>query len=260
VVDACTRGRGGRCGIEDAVIVGSAFLDSFPFIADHLGLLLRQTVNHLELSGAAVALACLVAMPIGLVLGHIHRGNFVVISVANVVRALPTLAVIAILLVIVGIGFRNVVIALFVLAVPPILTHTYVAIDRADRDAVEAARGMGLKERQILLRVELPLALPLIFAGFRTAVVFVISTAPLAALAGGEGLGVIIVNEPSYKLSGIIAATYWVAGLAIAAELVAAAIQRALTPAPLRRVRHVDPAVSGAAADFELADPASGAA
>jgi osmoprotectant transport system permease protein len=217
--------------------IASAFLDSFPFMTDHIGLLLHQTVNHLELSGAAIGIACLIAMPLGLLLGHRHRGAFLVINLANVGRALPTLAVIAILLVVVGIGFKNVVIALVVLAIPPILTHTYVGIDRADRDAVEAARGMGMRELGILFRVELPLALPLVFAGLRTSAVFVISTAPLAALAGGEGLGVIIVNEPSYRLSGIIAATYWVAGLAVLAELGAALLQRAVTPEPLRRQR-----------------------
>jgi osmoprotectant transport system permease protein len=215
--------------------IASAFLDSFPFMTDHIGLLLHQTVNHLELSGAAIGIACLIAMPAGLLLGHWHRGGFLVINLANVGRALPTLAVIAILLVVVGIGFTNIVIALVVLAIPPILTHTYVGIDRADRDAVEAARGMGMRELGILLRIELPLALPLVFAGLRTSAVFVISTAPLAALAGGEGLGVIIVNEPSYRLSGIIAATYWVAALAVLAELGAALLQRSLTPAPLRR-------------------------
>jgi osmoprotectant transport system permease protein len=217
--------------------IGSAFLDSFPFMTRNIGLLLHQTVNHLATSGAAVGIACLIAIPLGLLLGHWHRGNFLVINLANVGRALPTLAVIAILLVFVGVGFTNVVIALVVLAVPPILTHTYVGIDRADRDAVEAARGMGMRELGILFRIELPLALPLVFAGLRTSAVFVISTAPLAALAGAEGLGVIIVNEPSYKLSGIIAATYWVAALAILAELAGALLQRAVTPAPLRRQR-----------------------
>jgi osmoprotectant transport system permease protein len=219
------------------MLIGSAFLDSFPFMTRNIGLLLHQALNHLEISGAAIAIACVLAMPLGLLLGHWHRGSFLVINLANIGRALPTLAVIAILLVFVGVGFTNVVIALVVLAVPPILTHTYVGIDRADRDAVEAARGMGMRELGILLRVELPLALPLVFAGLRTSAVFVISTAPLAALAGAEGLGLIIVNQPSYGLAGIIAATYWVAAMAILAELVGALLQRMVTPAPLRRQR-----------------------
>jgi osmoprotectant transport system permease protein len=160
-----------------------------------------------------------------------------VISLANVGRALPTLAVIALLLVLVGIGFTNIVIALTLLAIPPILTHAYVGIDQVDRDVVEAGRGMGMREVELLLRLEIPLALPLIFGGLRTSVVFVISTAPLAALAGGEGLGVIIVNQPSYGLSGVIAATIWVAVLAVGADFALGRLEWLVLPSALRRSR-----------------------
>jgi len=200
-------------------------------------LLLQQTLNHLEMSGVAIGLAWAIACPLGILVGHWHRGSFIVISIANVGRALPTLAVIALLLALVGIGFTNIVIALTILAIPPILAHAYVGIDQVDQDVVEAGRGMGMRETDLLLRVEVPLALPLIFAGLRTSVVFVIATAPLAALAGGEGLGVIIVNEPSYGLSGVIAATIWVAVLAVGADFALGFLQWLVTPNALRRSR-----------------------
>ena len=140
-------------------------------------------------------------MPLGVVLGHLHRGSFVAINLANVGRALPTLVVIAFGLTFLGIGFTNVLIALVVLGVPPILTNAYVAVDEVDPDAVEAARGMGMTPRQMLWRVELPLALPLLFAGIRTAAVFIVATATIAAIAGGSGLGEILVNQASLRLS-----------------------------------------------------------
>ncbi|MCW3066016.1 MAG: binding-protein-dependent transport system inner rane component, partial [Solirubrobacterales bacterium] len=157
----------------------SDFLHAFRFMAHHLSLLLNLTVAHLKLSGAALGISLLIAIPLGALLGHLHRGSFVAINAANVGRALPSLAVIAIGLAFFGFGFVNNMVALVILAVPPILTNTYAAVDSVDRDVVEAARGMGLTGRQVLWRVELPLALPLTFAGVRTATVYVIATATL---------------------------------------------------------------------------------
>ena len=127
-----------------------------------------------------------------------HRFSFLAINISNIGRALPSLGVLAILLPIVGIGKTDVIIALVVLAFPPILTNTYVAVDQVDAETVDAAKGIGLRPWQVLLRVELPLALPLIFAGIRTSAVFVIATATLAGFFGGGGLGDIISNEASY--------------------------------------------------------------
>ena len=106
-------------------------------------------------------------------LGHLHRGSFLAVNVANIGRALPTLVVIAVGFTFLGLGFTNMMVALVILAVPPILTNAYVAVDEVDPDAVEAARGMGMTPSQVLRRVEIPLALPLLFAGIRTAAVFV---------------------------------------------------------------------------------------
>jgi osmoprotectant transport system permease protein len=114
------------------------------------------------------------------------------------------------------------------------LTNAYVAVDGVDRDAVDAARGMGMTPSEVLLRVELPLALPLTFAGIRTGSVYVIATATLAAIAGGDGLGEIIFNQSSYGPSGVVAGAIVVALLALVAELTLAALQRAVTPKGLR--------------------------
>jgi osmoprotectant transport system permease protein len=217
-----------------------AFIDAFPFMAGHLALLLSQTVQFLEIVGVAVGIAWLLACPLGVLLGHLHRGEFIGINLANVARALPTPAIIALLLVFVGIGFTNIVIALIAAGIPPILLNAYTGIDQVPPDVAESARGVGMSEWQLLLRVEVPMAMPLLFGGLRTAVVFIVGTAPLAALIGGQGLGVIIVNQPSYGLDGVIAATLWVAALAVGADLALGLLGRGLTPKTLRgsRTRH----------------------
>jgi osmoprotectant transport system permease protein len=176
-----------------------------------------------------------IAIPLGVWLGHLHRGSFLAINVSNVGRALPSLAVISIGLGLLGVGFLNVMVALVILAAPVMLTNAYVAVDQVDQDAVRAARAMGMRPLQTLVRVELPLALPLIFAGMRTAAVYVVATAPLAALAGGGGLGDIIVNQPTYGEEGVVAGSIAIAALAFATEGVFALLQYAVTPRGLRK-------------------------
>jgi osmoprotectant transport system permease protein len=121
-----------------------------------------------------------------------------------------------------------------VLAFAPVLANAYAAVDGVEPAAVEAARGMGLTERQILRRVELPLALPLLFAGIRIAAVTVVATAPIAAIAGGGGLGDVIVNQASYRLSGVLGASLCVVALAVAVFVALVGVQRAVTPRGLR--------------------------
>jgi osmoprotectant transport system permease protein len=227
------------------------FVDAIEFLFDNLGLIWDKTVEHLALSGAAVGVAMLLAIPLGVWLGHLHRGSFLAINVSNVGRALPSLAVISIGLGLLGVGFLNVMVALVILAAPVMLTNAYVAVDQVDQDAVRAARGMGMRPVQSLLRVELPLALPLIFAGIRTAAVYVVATAPLAALAGGGGLGDIIVNQPTYGPEGVVAGSIAIAVLAFVTDGVFALLQRAVTPRGLRGRRDetlVEPRVDTAAA------------
>jgi osmoprotectant transport system permease protein len=226
------------------------FVDAFRFMADNPGLMWQKTAEHLQISGEAMGIALLVAIPLGVSLGHIHRGSFISINLANIGRALPSLAVIAIGLGIFGIGTTNVVFALVVLAFPLMLTNAYVAVDNIDADVIESARGMGMRPYQILLRIELPLALPLIFAGIKTAAVFVVATATLGGIVGGGGLGDIIVNQASYFLRGVVAASIAVAALSFAANFAFAVLQRAVTPRPLRRgLRPIEPDVSTAIAE-----------
>lgn len=210
------------------------FARSAEFLVDERGLLLDKTWEHLQLSGVALAISILIAVPLGVVLGHVHRGSFVAVNLANIGRALPTLVVIAVGFAFLGIGFTTVLLGLIVLAVPPILTNAYVAVDQVDADAVEAARGMGMTPWQVVWRVELPLALPLLFAGVRTAAVFVVATATIAAIAGGGGLGDILVNQASYDVEGLVAAALCVSLLALAADGLLGVVQRLLTPAGLK--------------------------
>lgn len=217
---------------EDVV---NDFVNAFRFIGDHVNLLWHSSLDTLGLFAAGFFVAVVIALPIGILLGHAHRGAFLAINVSNIGRALPSLAVIAILLAVgVGLGFKTVAIALVILAVPVILTNAYVGVDEVDRDLVEAARGMGMTAWQILTRVEIPIALPLIFAGLRTAALYVMATTPLAVFAGGAGLGNIIANQASYKLEGVIAASILVAALAFLVDGLFALLQRYATPRALR--------------------------
>jgi osmoprotectant transport system permease protein len=221
----------------------SSFGGAFTFIgrdgqvpgAPPLPSLVHLTLGTLEVSALGIAIAAAIAIPLGIWLGHIHRGSFVAINLGNLGRALPSLAVLAIAIAFLGLGLANVEFALVVLAIPPIVTNAYVAVDRVERELVDAARGMGMTELQIVRRVELPLAVPLLFAGLRTAAVLVVATTTISALTGYSGtLGDVIANETSYRLSGVLGAAICVAGLALAVEVALAGAQRALTPRALR--------------------------
>jgi osmoprotectant transport system permease protein len=205
------------------------FPDAIRFVVDHPGLLWHKSVEHMELSGAAIGIALLLALPLGVVLGHLRRGSFAAISVSNLGRALPSLVLIAFALFVSGHFFVNNMAALIVLGVPPILTNAYFGIEGVDRNVVEAARGMGMSGRDILFRIELPLAMPLIIAGIRIAAVFIIATATIAAVAGGGGLGDVIVNQATYHLSGVVGASLVVSLLAFGVALLLALVRKLLT-------------------------------
>lgn len=211
--------------------------DTFTFMTGHLSLLLSKTGEHLELSVAAALISIAIGVPLGVWLGHIHKGAFIAVTVSNIGRALPSLALIAVFIGFIGLGFKNVLVALVVLAVPPILTNAYLSVEQVGPDIVRAGRGMGLTGRQVLFKVELPLALPLLFAGVRTAVVLVVGSATLGAVAGGGGLGDIILRQASYGLSGVIAGALWVAALAILADVVLWGVQKLVTPPGLESQR-----------------------
>lgn len=192
---------------------------------------------HLKLSAAAIGIACAIAVPLGLWLGHRGRGGFLAINASNVGRAVPSLALIAFFVAWIGVGFTNLTLALVLLAVPPILTNTYTGVRQVDRDTVDSARGMGMTGAQVVRRVELPLALPLIFGGIRTSAVNVVATATIAPLAGVVTLGDPIINVNTYGDEGRLAAAIVVALLAVATEVVLGAAQRAATPRGLRTTR-----------------------
>ncbi|MCW2595215.1 MAG: osmoprotectant transport system permease protein [Pseudonocardiales bacterium] len=218
------------------------FVAGFHFVFDRWGDVLQQkTLEHLAISGEAVAISILIGVPLGCLLGHLHRFSFIAINTSNLARALPTLAVLSILLPYTGIGDTTAIIALVILAAPPILTNSYVAVDQVDADTIDAAKGIGLRAWQVLLRVELPLALPLIFAGIRTAAVFVVATATLKGFFGGGGLGDVISNPASFKISGIIGASYVLIVMSVLAQLLFLGIEYLVTPVGLRRRRLSSP-------------------
>ena len=189
---------------------------------------------HLKLSGVAMAIACAIAIPLGLWLGHIGKGGFLAINASNIGRAVPTLALIAFFVVFIGVGFWNLTLALVLLAIPPILTNAYTGVRQVDRDTVDSARGMGMTGTQIVRRVELPLSLPLIFGGIRISAVNVIATATIAPLAGVTTLGDPIINVNTYGDEGRLAAALVVALLAVLTEVALGVVQRAVTPRGLK--------------------------
>jgi osmoprotectant transport system permease protein len=186
--------------------------------------------EHLKLSGAAIAIACAIAIPIGLALGHTGKGELLAISISNIGRAVPSLALIAFFVAYIGVGFTNVTLALVLLAIPPILTNTYVGVRQVDQEVIDAGRGMGLTAAQVVRRIELPLALVSIFGGIRTSAVNVVATAAIAPLAGVLTLGDYILSANVYGDDGRLAGAILVAVLAIAVELTFATVQRLVTP------------------------------
>jgi osmoprotectant transport system permease protein len=214
--------------------------------------ILDLLVQHMTISAVAVAAAMVIAIPVGVVLGHTGRGGGFTVALSNVSRAVPTLALLTVFAVTpIGFGPRATTIALALFAVPPILTNTYVGFREVDRDVVEASRAMGLSGRQVVLQAELPLAAPLLMTGVRTAAVQVVATATLAALVAGGGLGRIInlgFGQQDYGV--VLAGALLVAVLAVLTELVLAALSWTLTPGekrlPFLRARAARPD-SGAA-------------
>ena len=190
-----------------------------------------RVVQHLTLSGESILLAAVIALPIGIVLGHFGRGGVLAVNVANVGRAVPTLAVLVLLVLAMGLGDRPVIYALALFAAPPMLTNAYLGMRSVDADVKDAARGTGLSGWQSLRRVEVPLALPLIAAGVRTAAVQVVATATIAAIVGSGGLGRVDVDgfQP-HDQGQLVAGAMLVALLAVSIELTLGLVERLLTP------------------------------
>jgi osmoprotectant transport system permease protein len=200
----------------------------------------HRLVEHAGMSLLATLIGTLIALPVGLYVGHSKKGQFLAVSIGNMGRALPSFGVLALVfpftlrysvLQFGGLGFSATLIALILLSIPPILTNTYVAIEGVDPDVVEAARGMGMNEAAVLRKVEVPLAAPLIIAGIRTGAVAVVATATLAALVAWGGLGRFIVDGfATSDNPQIVAGAILVALLAMLTEVLFAVIERLITP------------------------------
>jgi osmoprotectant transport system permease protein len=204
--------------------------------------LLHLLSQHVVISAEAVLIAVLVALPLGLGLGHIRRGEVFAVNVANIGRAMPSFAVLVLALQLTEIGKTPALVALVLLAIPPMITNSFVAMAGVDDEAREAARGMGMTGMQLLRRVELPLAIPLVMAGVRTAAVQVVATATLAALVGYGGLGLLIIRGLRTRDNvEVFAAALTVAMLALLTELGLSVLQRALTPRGIRRTVDAPP-------------------
>jgi osmoprotectant transport system permease protein len=190
--------------------------------------------QHLKVSLVAMAIAILLTVPLGLWLGHIRKGEFLAVSVSNIGRAVPSLALLAFFIAFLGVGFTNVTAVLVLLAIPPILTNTYVGVRQVDLETVAAARGVGLTETQIVQQVELPLAAPTIFAGIRTSAVAVVATATIAPLANVPSLGTPIIEPQTYGDSGQLAAAIAVALITLAVDAGLGLAQRMSIPKGLK--------------------------
>lgn len=205
------------------------------------GGIVHRTVQHLEICGAALLIACLVALPLGIVLGHLRRGGIIAVQLSNVGRAIPILAVLIILaLSPLGNSFKAIALALAIFAVPPILTNTYVGVIGVDDEVLEAARGMGMSGAEVLRKVEVPLALPLIAAGVRTSAVQVVATATVAAEIGAGGFGRYVID--GYEILDypqVVGGAVLVITLALLTEVGLGLLQRRLTPGPRRARRRL---------------------
>ncbi len=209
-----------------------------------------RLIEHLYISGIAIVAATIVGLPVGLYIGHTGRGANLAINLANIGRAVPSYAILVIILPLslslapvigytpeAGLNFLPIVISMSLLAIPPILVNAYAGLRSVDRDLIEAARGMGLRESQILRTIEMPIASPIIIGGFRTATLQVIATATIGAILASGGLGRFIFDGINQGLAGqpsIYAGAILVTALAVGTDFLLSIIQRRLTPRGLR--------------------------
>ena len=197
-----------------------------------------RLAQHVQLSAESVAIGALIALPIGIVLGHFGRFGNLAINISNIGRAVPSFGLLVIAFQVLGLGDGPIILALTALAIPPMVTNSYVALREVDPEIREAARGMGYRAPAQLLRVELPLAVPLIMAGIRTSAVQVVATATLAALIAGGGLGRYIVDGLAQQIyAKEFAGAVLVAGLALTTEVSLLTLERVLVPRGIRLLK-----------------------
>jgi osmoprotectant transport system permease protein len=216
----------------------------FPFLAEVVGWLTDpqnwqgpdgipvRLAQHIGLSAVSLLLSCLVALPLGIWLGYTGRGGNLAINISNIGRAVPTFAVLSLLaLGPLGLSDASTVLALVLFGIPPILTNTYVGMREVDKDVVEAARGMGMGPRDLVPRVQIPLAAPMLMAGIRLSAVQIVATVTIAAMVAGGGLGRIITSGFARQDNvQVVAGAILVALLALLVELGFEALQRGVNP------------------------------
>lgn len=184
------------------------------------GKTLDLLLDHLAYTAAAVGLAALIAIPLGILIGHTGRGSFLVIGLSNGARAIPSLGLLVLVVLLLGTGFGRAVLVLTLLALPAMLTATAAGIAGADREAVHAGRALGMTEGQIVAQVEWPLALPLVISGLRSASLQVVATATVAAFVGGGGLGRLLISgQRTANYPQMFAGAFLIALLAITLDL-----------------------------------------
>jgi osmoprotectant transport system permease protein len=205
--------------------------DAWNYVLAHPAQFWRALGVHMALSASALLLAALVSIPAGIAVARRHRLSLAAVNAANVARTLPSLAVLALVMPLLGTGFAPALFALTLIALPPIVTHTIVAMRGVDADVVDAAVGMGMTRAILFWQIELPMALPVIFAGLRTAAVQVISGAVLAAFIGGGGLGdFITAGIAMMAVPQLLVGAIPVTLLALGTDFLFGALQRRLTP------------------------------
>jgi osmoprotectant transport system permease protein len=200
--------------------------------SDGIGLRLLQ---HLAYSGLSLLIAAVIALPLGVAIGHTRRGGIAVVNAANAWRAIPTLGLLVLMVNLLGLTAAAWLIPLVALGIPPILVNAYVGVLEVDPDLTDAARGMGMTGWQILRKVEIPVALPLIMLGLRTAAIFIVATATIAAEIGVGGLGRYIIDGLSQENYGEVAGgAVLVVILSVLVQVIFVALRRLVVPAPLR--------------------------
>lgn len=194
-----------------------------------------RLLDHLVYTLQALAVAAVIAVPLGAVIGHTRRGGFLVVGAANGLRALPELGLLTLLVMIVGIGVLPLTTAMVILAVPPLLAGTYAGVRNADPAVIDAARGMGMREHEVLTKVELPIAVPLVLGGLRTATLQVVATATIGAYIGLSGLGRYLIDGLARNdYTEMAAGAVLVAALALVVEGLLAGLQRLIVSPGLR--------------------------
>jgi osmoprotectant transport system permease protein len=193
-----------------------------------------RLVEHLWYTGVSLAIAALIAFPVGSLIGHTGKGAFLAINIGNAARSLPTLGLLTLVVLLVGIGITPVLVALVALGIPPILAATYAGIRGVEPATIDAARGMGMTEGQLLLRAELPIALPLILSGLRSAALQIVATATVAAYVALGGLGRFLIDGLGVRdYAEMLAGAFLVAALAILIDVVFAVLSRVVVSAGL---------------------------